>query len=68
MAGYQLGSEPAREVGMAKSDKPTTNKSKPGISSPDKLLKTGKDSKIELTDDELSKVAGGKHVANIKYA
>jgi|HubBroStandDraft_6_1064221.scaffolds.fasta_scaffold1686513_1 bacteriocin-like protein len=52
---------------MAKSDKPTTNKSKPGISSPDKLLKTGKDSKIELTDDELSKVTGGKHIANIKY-
>jgi bacteriocin-like protein len=42
---------------MAKTTK-SPKKGKP-TSSPDKLLKTGKDGKIELTEDELNKVAGG---------
>jgi hypothetical protein len=53
-----------REVGMAKSDKPTTKKRKSTLSSPDKLLKTGKENKIGLTEDELEKVSGGNTEAN----
>jgi bacteriocin-like protein len=45
---------------MAKTTK-SPKKCKPG-SSPDKLLKTGKDGKIELTEDELNKVSGGTAV------
>jgi bacteriocin-like protein len=43
-----------REDGMAKSDKPATKENKP-----DDLLKTSKEGKIELTEDELKKVSGG---------
>lgn len=45
---------------MAKSDK-STKKGKP-ISSPDELVKTGKEGKVELTEEELSKISGGPAV------
>jgi hypothetical protein len=55
------GAAAHREINMAKTDK-STKKDKPSISSADKLLKTGKDSKVELTEGELGKVTGGAAV------
>jgi len=45
------------------SDEKPTNEPKPKA---DDLLKTSKDSKVELTEEELKRVAAG-HNANIKW-
>jgi len=42
---------------MAKTDK-STKKGK-SISTPDELVKVGKEGKVELTEEELKKVSGG---------
>lgn len=42
---------------MAKIDK--TKKGKSTTASPDKLVKAGKEGKVELVEDELKKVSGG---------
>jgi len=43
---------------MAKTDK-SPKKGKPTTASPDKLLKTDKEDRIELSEEELEKVSGG---------
>jgi len=44
---------------MAKSGELAPKTRKPNMASPDELLKTSKNSKVELTEDELRKVSGG---------
>jgi hypothetical protein len=54
---------------MAKSSKSNSASLKKPRRCPDDLVKTGRDSsKVELTQDELSKVTGGKHIANVKWS
>jgi hypothetical protein len=54
-----------REITMAKRDKSSTKKGKP-ISSPDELVKPGKEGDVELTADELKKVSGGFDIEQIR--
>jgi hypothetical protein len=44
---------------MAKSDQPSTSTQGKPIPSPDKVVETGKKASVEMTEDQLKKVAGG---------
>jgi hypothetical protein len=44
------------------------NKKDTKISSADDLTKTSKSGDVELDEEELKRVTGGKHIAGIKYS